>query len=73
MKTRTIYKTTATNDIEAIIMAQELLMETARKQPFCKHTITVELSNGDIFKMWIAPHQETIYTAQKMKKTYLST
>ncbi|MBR4461306.1 MAG: hypothetical protein IKS51_01825 [Erysipelotrichaceae bacterium] len=63
MKTRTIIKTKASNDIEAIFKAQELLMETARKQPFCKHTITVELSNGKLFQMWIAPHQEPIYTA----------
>ena len=63
MKTRRIIKTTASNDFEAIIEAQKVLMETARKQPFCKHTITVQLSNGNFFQMWIAPHQETIYTA----------
>ena len=63
MKTRKIITTTSLNDIEAIIEAQKLLMETARKQPFCKHTITLELPSGNIFQMWIVPHQETVYRA----------
>lgn len=63
MKIRRIIETKASNDIEAIIEAERILMETARKQPLCKHTITVELPSGNIFQMWIAPHQETIYTA----------
>lgn len=63
MKTRRIIETTASNDFEAIMEAKRILMEIARKQPFCKHTITLELPSGNIFQMWIAPHQETVYTA----------
>lgn len=63
MKTRKIIETKASNDFEAIMEAKRILMETARKQPFCKHTITVELPSGKMFQMWIAPHQKTVYTA----------
>ncbi len=63
MKTRKYVKSNAKNDFERIIEAHKLLEEAIRKQPYCKHTITVELSNGKIFQILASPRLEKVYTA----------
>ncbi len=63
MKTRKYVKSNAKNDLERIIEAQALLEEALRKQPLCKHTVTVELSDGNLFQIWASPRLEKVYTA----------
>ena len=63
MKTRKIVKTEAKSDFEAICEAKNLLMNMIITQPYCKHTVTVELSNGKTFQMWASPRLERKHTA----------
>ena len=55
MKTSKKVRIKASNDYEAIMEANRVLGEMVRKQPFCKHTVKVELSDGKVFEMWINP------------------
>lgn len=63
MKTRKIYKSEASNDFERICEAKSKLMELIITQPYCKHTISVELSNGKIFQLSASPRLERVFTA----------
>ncbi|MBQ9158942.1 MAG: hypothetical protein IJ136_06435 [Erysipelotrichaceae bacterium] len=63
MKTKKIIKTTASNDFERICEAKSKLMELIITQPYCKHTVKVELSDGQIFELWASPRLEKVYTA----------
>lgn len=63
MKTRKIIETKCINDFDAIAQAQEVLFQAVKEQPFCKHTVTIELSNGKIFQMYVYPRLEPVYYA----------
>ena len=63
MKTRKIIETKCINDLDAVLQAQEVLFKAVQEQPYCKHTVTVELSNGKIFQMYANPRFEQVYKA----------
>ena len=59
MKTRKIIELNTNNDFEKIIEARNILLKQMYEQPFCKHTVTVPLSDGSTFKMQVCPRSET--------------
>lgn len=61
MKTTKMVTVYADNDYERIIEAKKLILKMMYEQPFCKHTITVPLDNGTIFKMQVCPRSETCH------------
>lgn len=63
MKIRKIIEIKCNNDLEAILKAQEALFEAIRKQPYYKHTVSIELSNGKIFQMYANPGFKQVYQA----------
>ena len=63
MKTRKYIESKAKNDYKRILEAQTLLLESIRKQPFCRHTVTVQLSNGETIELFANPRWENVYTA----------
>ncbi len=58
MRTRKYVESKAHNDYERILEGQTLLMESIQKQPFCKHTVTIQLSNGEKIQLFANPHFE---------------
>ena len=63
MKTRKTTEIKCINDFDAMLQAQEMLIKAVQEQPYCKHTITVELSNGNMFQIYANPRIETVYYA----------
>ena len=63
MKTRKTIKTECVNDLDAVLKAQEILCKMVQKQPYCKHTVSVELSDGRIFELYANPRFVPVYQA----------
>lgn len=56
MKTRKTIEIKCVNDLEVISKAQDLLLRAVEKQPYCKHIVTVTLSNGASLELFAIPN-----------------